>query len=714
MTQSRQTATCTSCGGGMGCGCGGTACVKEGGECRGGPLQRPYFFPGQLLTEDDLNLLSEYTAAKSRLHNRFLHGDGVVCGLLVMCHPCGDGRVVVQAGTALDCCGNHIVVPCPLELDINDMVQALRIEKRAGYDCGDPCEKDCRDSRDVRDDVQCVERRGRKYCLYVKYCETQEEPVAPYVTRGDCSVQECRTTRIREGYSFELRCPEDDARPDDIWQRVRCCIGDLSRADKAADDAVFADAYIRQTHAVRPMVEAERVPPFEQIDIDTLEAGAKALQPLLDAMQETSARRTAKNRDPDHAAFSESDVRLMLDAFQATASAVLRYDLQPDDVRRSEEGERAAEVIEQTRGILADIGGMLRGLANDKLPAARDRLVADVWITQGMEWTSPGLASRTGAGRARERLFYANNAPQSAELHRQLRRDIGGLRDWLIERVERKPLVSDCRLRHDILAIEIPADGYTRRDVETTTRLANALLRYLLDCICTALNPPCQPCEDSAVKLACLTVDDCEVVNICNLERTFVLSAPAIRYWVPFLHGLGALFERLCCEPLRTPRPRPEPQIPRPDTIQVDREPRFMTQTAPASRHLDDVPRLGSLLRLVGVDDASLRSAVDLGGNLATLSSGLDFSAPALSAARREVGVQIADNAVAAVLERPQFRQAIAGHVERELRVVNDKLGQALAEANRTASKAAKDLKEQEKRYDRLEKRLASLEKGES
>ena len=55
----------------------------------------------------------------------------------------------------------------------------------------------------------------------------------------------------------------------------------------------------------------------------------------------------------------------------------------------------------------------------------------------------------------------------------------------------------------------------------------------------SALNPPCQPCDDSAVKLACLTVDDCEVISICNLERTFVLSAPAIRYWVPFLHALG-------------------------------------------------------------------------------------------------------------------------------------------------------------------------------
>src|SRR5262245_29835030 len=118
MTQSLKTAPCTSCGGGAGCQCGGSACGSHCGDCHGGPLQRPQFFAGQLLTEDDLQLLSDYTVTKSRLHNRFLHGDGVVCGLLVMCHPCGGGKVVVQGGTALDCCGNHIVVPCPVELDI--------------------------------------------------------------------------------------------------------------------------------------------------------------------------------------------------------------------------------------------------------------------------------------------------------------------------------------------------------------------------------------------------------------------------------------------------------------------------------------------------------------------------------------------------------------------------------------------------------------------
>ena len=46
--------------------CGGLDC-----------LCRPRFFPGQLLSDDDLNRLSRYIVDKNKLHNRYLHGWGV-------------------------------------------------------------------------------------------------------------------------------------------------------------------------------------------------------------------------------------------------------------------------------------------------------------------------------------------------------------------------------------------------------------------------------------------------------------------------------------------------------------------------------------------------------------------------------------------------------------------------------------------------------------
>ena len=66
------------------------------------------FFAGQLLTESELNTEQAYVIAKNRLHNRYLHGWGVVCGLEVVC-AC-EGFVHVKSGYAIDPCGNDIIV----------------------------------------------------------------------------------------------------------------------------------------------------------------------------------------------------------------------------------------------------------------------------------------------------------------------------------------------------------------------------------------------------------------------------------------------------------------------------------------------------------------------------------------------------------------------------------------------------------------------------
>jgi hypothetical protein len=78
-------------------------------------------------------------------------------------------------------------------------------------------------------------------------------------------------------------------------------------------------------------------------------------------------------------------------------------------------------------------------------------------------------------------------------------------------------------------------------------QLGEIYFRYLRECICAAINPPCASCDDPAVLLACLRVEGCEVRDICNLERTFVLSPVVFRYWMPFLRSFGNLIERGCC-----------------------------------------------------------------------------------------------------------------------------------------------------------------------
>ena len=95
-------------------------CPQCGGlEC----LCRPRFFAGQLLSEQDLNRLNNYILAKNRLHNRYLVGHGVVCGLQVSCDPCGNA-VSVSPGYAIDPCGNDIIVCSPDTVDVCSLINA--------------------------------------------------------------------------------------------------------------------------------------------------------------------------------------------------------------------------------------------------------------------------------------------------------------------------------------------------------------------------------------------------------------------------------------------------------------------------------------------------------------------------------------------------------------------------------------------------------------
>jgi hypothetical protein len=101
-------------------------CPSCGGlEC----LCRPRFFAGQLLSEEDLNRLDHYIVAKNRLHNRYLFGTGVACGLEVICGKCdpaGGGTVVVKSGYALSPCGNDIVVCHDEPVNVCDLINRCR------------------------------------------------------------------------------------------------------------------------------------------------------------------------------------------------------------------------------------------------------------------------------------------------------------------------------------------------------------------------------------------------------------------------------------------------------------------------------------------------------------------------------------------------------------------------------------------------------------
>lgn len=362
-------------------GCGGAGCGCDTGMCTDQSFKRPRFFAGQLLTEDDLQALTDYVVGKNRLHNRYLFGAGVVCGLSVTCHPCGGGTVMVAPGFALDCCGNDLVLPCAEEVDVQALLRDLRKRQLQGYECIDPCE----DKGD-----------HRTYGLYLTYKETPSDPVAPYDSGDPCGQQACEPTRICEGYGFELRCECTQERQAELYTRILACIGDV----KSATSAI--------------------------------------------------------------------------------------------------------------------------------------RLAEDLY------------------GYATESSQFANQRPSRDDM----RKKAVLLKTWLLTQLERAGSRTRCDLYDRARPVpltqpEIDAAGRETEswdaEAERWLDLVRILLEYLIDCVCLALNPPCGTCEDSALLLACVELDRCDVVDICNMSRRFVLSPAAMRYWLP-VSLLGDLLKRFCCD----------------------------------------------------------------------------------------------------------------------------------------------------------------------
>src|SRR5262245_30706480 len=117
-------------------------CPACGGlEC----LCRPRFFAGQLLTEEDLNRLDHYVVEKNRLHNRYLVGWGVACGLEVVCDACDSDHVVVRTGYALSPCGDDIIVCRDASVNICELI--ARCRPQGDPNCDPPVPPPPRDCR---------------------------------------------------------------------------------------------------------------------------------------------------------------------------------------------------------------------------------------------------------------------------------------------------------------------------------------------------------------------------------------------------------------------------------------------------------------------------------------------------------------------------------------------------------------------------------------
>lgn len=143
---------------GCGCGCGGCPTCHSL-QC----LCRPRFFAGQLVTDADFRRLDDYLVGKARLHNRYLHGTGVVCGLEAVCNPCDD-TVTVRPGYALGPCGEDIVVCADTRVPVAELIKALRQSRS----------RDCGPFQDQPPDCEAATQR---WILNICYDEQPARPV---------------------------------------------------------------------------------------------------------------------------------------------------------------------------------------------------------------------------------------------------------------------------------------------------------------------------------------------------------------------------------------------------------------------------------------------------------------------------------------------------------------------------------------------------------
>ena len=539
IANSIQKSTGCGCGGGATisiaqCSCGGAGCAS----CQGQGIVRPRFFAGQLLTEDDLQLLTDYVGQKNRLHNRYLFGAGVVCGLEVTCHPCGDGRVIAHPGYALDCCGNDLTLACAATLDINAMIRDLRRDQLGGFDCVDPCpdppksEADCQDRTDAANQKAATTQPpqgageqepkppARKYCLYIRYCEQETDPVTPYSTGDDCGRQRCEPTRVREGVKFELRCrPTGDAAHPQI-RRLCACLGDLNK--------------LRRIIAL-----------VQQIRTNTLAAeNTLATDAKVFTVDEISPFRQKVNLLLQNVPLPSGPV--VLPGGMGSIPGITGAAAPAETRERTEPISPVRSVIRPELIVAASDVAILVNRFNALPPNAQTSILSNQDFVNAFKQAQDGIERVRGI------------------IVEESRNPFNEVRDWLIERLNNSPFLTDCTLRGRVFSMALPSfsqqigDTGTRTLVSANRPLIEAFLDFLRDCICRALNPACEPCDDTGVLLACLEVEECKVVRICNLERDFVLSPAAVRYWLPPLKLIGNLAERLCCDPfesLLTPVP---------------------------------------------------------------------------------------------------------------------------------------------------------------
>jgi hypothetical protein len=169
-------------------------------ECDIAQMARNNYFTGKLLVERDFTDEQRYTMGKLRRHNQRLHGWGTVCGLKVEQHPnpgCQSQYVVIEPGTAIDCCGREIFVQCQEYFDFE--AKFLENFQKQNGPAAQPDPK---------------QKFKIQICVSYKECPTEDVPAL--FDDCSCDASSCRPNRILESHCFDVLIVDPNAPAPDI------------------------------------------------------------------------------------------------------------------------------------------------------------------------------------------------------------------------------------------------------------------------------------------------------------------------------------------------------------------------------------------------------------------------------------------------------------------------------------------------------------------
>jgi hypothetical protein len=157
------------------------ACEPQCGEIA---YERNHYYTGKYMTARDFRDEQAYFLSRHRLHNRLLHGWGVVCGLQVEPHRAEcPGHVVVAPGIAIDCCGREVFIEDPIAVkvwppDPPEQATAPQVDQTAQKAIAPPPTE-------------------LQYLLYLYYAEEAID-CRPALYAEDCAPTRYEANRVRE------------------------------------------------------------------------------------------------------------------------------------------------------------------------------------------------------------------------------------------------------------------------------------------------------------------------------------------------------------------------------------------------------------------------------------------------------------------------------------------------------------------------------------